>query len=173
MLKKFTQMPRYKRDRNITRIMGIDPGIRSIGYGVIERTGNGRLRMSENGVLVPPTAKPAYGNIAKRFKEKIKRWQPVLIGLERLRFAKNGKTAMGVAETIGVMKYVIEETGIPMREFAPTEVKLAVIGSGSAQKRDVSRMVGIILGLESAPASHHASDALAVAITAERFVGRG
>lgn len=170
MLKKFTPMPRYKIRRSVTRIMGIDPGFRSIGYGVIERTKNGRLKMAASGVLTESGDEPTYGKIAKRLKEKIKRWRPALIGLERLRFAKNEKTAMAVAETIGVMKYVIEEIGIPVKEFAPAEVKLAVTGYGNAGKKDVAGMVKVVLRMPNGFFSHHASDALAVAISAERFV---
>ncbi len=151
--------------------LGIDPGISSIGYGVIKSTG-GHLRMLDAGILEinsKNNKNQHYRKIARALSKLIKKWKPSTIGIETILFYKNARTAMTVAETIGVLKFVAEEMGIEIREFSPSQIKLSVTGCGKAPKSQILKMVAAILGLNSPPNSHHAADALAIALTAERY----
>jgi crossover junction endodeoxyribonuclease RuvC len=169
MLRKFTPMP-ASRNRNRRRIfIGIDPGSRAIGYGVIEEA-RGRLRFLEAGLLAPTKRDQHYRLVAAGMRKLILRWKPTAVGIEKLLFSRNARTAMGVAEMSGVLKFVMEEKGIAWREFSPPAVKMAVSGSGNAPKRLVGRMASAILGLPKPLEPHHAADAVAVALTLERHI---
>ena len=104
---------------------------------------------------------------AKREIDKlIKKHKPTIVGIERLYFAKNEKTAIAVAQARGVMLLAAEEAGLPVREYAPNEVKLGVTGYGLADKKAVLKMVRLILGAHDLRVIDDASDALALAIMA-------
>lgn len=183
MLKKFTPMPsspkKIRRGRARPRpvnsppkiFIGIDPGSNSVGYGVIA-THQGQVRLLDAGLLAPPKRDRHYRAIAEAMKLLVREWKPAAIGIEKLIFAKNTRTAFAVAEMIGVLKLVIEANDIPWREFSPTAVKMAVSGSGIAPKHIVERMVRAILGLSKEITPHHAADAIAVALTLERYERR-
>lgn len=147
--------------------IGIDPGSNSVGYGVIA-THQGQIRLLDAGLLASPKRDCHYHAIAEAMKLLLLRWKPSAIGIEKLIFSKNTRTAFAVAEMIGVLKLVMEASNIPWREFTPTAVKMAVSGSGIAPKHIVERMVRAILGLSKEVKSHHAADAIAVALTLER-----
>jgi crossover junction endodeoxyribonuclease RuvC len=166
-------MPRSLHRKNKRRIfIGIDPGIHSVGYGVIGER-NGRVSLLDAGLLAPPERNRRYRAVARALRNLIATWRPEAIGIEKIIFSKNARTAIAVAEMIGVLKLVTEDEGIAIREISPSAVKLAVAGSGNAPKQLIGKMVAAMLKLDAPPTPHHAADALAVALTAERHARFG
>jgi crossover junction endodeoxyribonuclease RuvC len=158
-------MPSSRHKQRI--FIGIDPGVRAIGYGVIKAKGS-NVSMLDAGLLLSPKKHHNYRDVTKTLKKLITTWRPEAIGMETILFSKNVRTAIAVAEMIGVLKLVLETSGIPFQEFSPSAVKLAIAGSGNASKAMLSKMVAAILKLDSPPTPHHAADALAIALTLER-----
>ena len=163
--KKSTRVPRSRNRRRV--FIGIDPGINSVGYGVIGER-HGRLDLLDAGLLAPPKRHQQYCEVAKALRNLIAIWQPEAIGIEKILFSKNVRTAIAVAEMIGVLKLVAEDQKVSVQEISPSAVKLAVTGSGNAPKEVIGKMVAAILKLDAPPTPHHAADALAIALTAER-----
>ena len=159
-------------------VLGIDPGTAALGYGLVEE-GPGRLRSVEFGCLVT-SPDLALGErlvqIHRCVADLIERHRPAIIGVERLFFSRNVQTAFAVGQARGVVLLAAAQARIPVREATPNEVKLAVAGSGSADKLQVQQMVAAILGLSSLPEPDDAADALAMAICVahrERPAGAG
>ncbi len=147
-------------------VLGIDPGTAALGYGLVEDA-RGGLRSVEFGCLVTSPDLPLGERLAEIHRcvtDLIERHRPVLVGVERLFFSRNVQTAFAVGQARGVVLLAAAQAGIPVREATPNEVKLAVAGSGSADKGQVQRMVAAILGLAVLPEPDDAADALAMAI---------
>ena len=147
-------------------VLGIDPGTAATGYGIVERSGS-RLRAIDYGCFetVPADDLPRrllYIHTAMR--ELIEEHRPALIGVERLFFNRNVQTAFAVGQARGVVLLAAAEAGVPVFEYGPHEVKMAVTGYGRAAKDQVQRMVQVVLGMPSLPRPDDAADALAVAI---------
>jgi len=159
-------------------ILGIDPGTAALGYGLIEQE-PGRLRAVDFGCLTTSADLPLGDRLAAIHAcvvHLIEQHRPVLIGVERLFFSRNVQTAFAVGQARGVILLAAAQHRIPVREATPNEVKLAVAGSGSADKLQVQRMVAAILGLAVLPQPDDAADALAMAICVahrERSVNPG
>lgn len=147
-------------------VLGIDPGTAATGYGVVEREG-AKLRAVDYGCLetLPTQELPArLLEIHRAVTELILTHKPVHLGVERLFFNKNVQTAFAVGQARGVVLLAAAEHGLPVFEYGPHEVKLAVTGYGRADKRQVQRMVQAVLGMTVLPRPDDAADALAVAI---------
>ena len=147
-------------------VLGIDPGTALTGYGIIERTG-GELRALDYGCLetLPKYALPQrLLEIHSGVIELIDAHKPRFLGVERLFFNRNVQTAFAVGQARGVVLLAAAERGIPVFEYGPHEVKLAVTGYGRAGKQQVQRMVQMVLGMPTLPRPDDAADALAVAI---------
>lgn len=148
------------------RIIGIDPGIAVTGYGVIERC-DGRLRALSHGVVCTDPGHPQPVRLAHLRAEiggLMERLRPEEAAVERLFFNANVRTAMAVGQASGVVLASLAEAGVEVSDYTPPQVKLAVVGSGTASKRQVQAMVTSLLGLDARPASPDAADALALAI---------
>jgi crossover junction endodeoxyribonuclease RuvC len=147
-------------------VMGIDPGVASTGFGVVQVAG-GKLSAVDGGVIEAAPNEPAEDRLA-RIHEAIagllSRHQPVALALEDVYFGKNVRSAIAVGQARGVALLAAGQRGVPCYDYTPQAVKMAVCGSGAAAKKQVQRMVGTLLGLPQPPKSDHASDALAVAI---------
>jgi crossover junction endodeoxyribonuclease RuvC len=145
-------------------VLGIDPGTKRIGYGLVQKRGL-HLTCLEAGILEVHALKPELVlQEAQRGLEKvIKKFKPDLLAIERLYFAKNKKTALAVAEARGVVLLSAAEFGLKIVEYAPNAVKLGVAGYGKADKKAVWKMVSLTLGL-TGNILDDASDALALAI---------
>lgn len=149
-------------------VLGIDPGTASLGWGLIEGSRSG-LRLIEAGCheTTPDQGLPERLLAIQRFVEAvIARGSPDIVAVERLFFSRNAQTAFAVGQARGVVLVAAAGAGVPVREATPNEVKLAVTGSGSADKEQVGRMVGVVLGLAEPPHPDDTADALAVAIWA-------
>lgn len=148
-------------------ILGIDPGTHRLGWGIISGTPTKPTYLLSGCLENPPHTTPAeylpiiYDTISTLIAE----YHPDVIGLESLLFQKNVNTAIPVAEARGILRLLAARANLPVLEFAPNTIKLTVAGSGSAKKPEVSRMVGLLLGLNPAGKRDDELDALAVALT--------
>ncbi len=147
------------------KVLGIDPGTAALGYGIVERQG-GRLREVDHGCLItsPDLSMPdRLLAIHSLVVELLELHQPDLMGVERLFFSRNVQTAMGVGQARGVVLLAAAQHGTPVREATPNEVKSAIAGYGAADKKQVQRMVQLVLGMSQLPRPDDAADALAIA----------
>jgi crossover junction endodeoxyribonuclease RuvC len=147
-------------------VLGIDPGTAATGYGLVERHGS-KLRLIDYGCFetVPADELPVrLRHIHQAVSELIAEHRPVVVGVERLFFNRNVQTAFAVGQARGVVLLAAAQAGVPVAEFGPHEVKMAVTGYGRAGKDQVQRMVQVVLGMSVLPRPDDAADALAVAI---------
>ena len=147
-------------------ILGIDPGVATIGFGVIraERQKNTLLRY---GVITTPPGIPLSSRllqISNDMEELIHTFHPDEMAVEELFFTKNITTGIAVAHGRGVLLYAAEKCGVPLYEYTPGQVKLAVTGYGKAEKRQVMDMTKRLLHLTALPRPDDAADALALAL---------
>ena len=145
--------------------LGFDPGTARLGYGVIESEPD--PRPIDFGVIMTDPALPMATRLVvihDAVTELIDRYQPGAVAVELLFFARNVTTAMTVGQARGVILLAAAQRGIAVAEYAPSEVKQAVVGYGKADKRQIQEMVRIMLGLDDLPRPDDAADALAVAI---------
>jgi crossover junction endodeoxyribonuclease RuvC len=148
------------------RILGLDPGSRHTGYGLIDRRG-GTLELVAQGRLSPPRGLAAAGRLAwlgEQLGELVAEWRPGVAVLERPFLGLNPRSLMVLAEARGALLAALAARQIEVREYSPAEVKSAVTGSGRADKGQVARMVALQLPAVPAAASADATDALAVAL---------
>gem|GEM_PF-198575 len=151
-------------------ILGLDPGVARLGYGVIESDGR-RDRCVTYGVLTTPKGElgPRFIVLRRELLALIAAHQPQRIVIEQLFFSKNVKTATAVGEARGVILLTCAESGLPTIEVSPQAVKQAVAGYGAADKQQVQRMVRTLLQLDAVPQPDDAADALAVALCGVRM----
>jgi crossover junction endodeoxyribonuclease RuvC len=147
-------------------VLGIDPGTASTGYGVVESRG-GRLTAVSGGVISTTPDEPLerrLGAIFNSLGELLDTHRPQAVAIEEIFFGRNVRTAFAVGQARGVVLSSAGLRGVPCFAYTPQAVKLAVCGAGGAQKEQVQRMVGALLGLDHPPEPDHAADALALAI---------
>lgn len=150
------------------RIIGVDPGLASSGWGVLEYAGQ-RTRYLAHGCIETLASQNHAERLLAIYNEihaALDVWRPDEAAVEVLFFARNAKSAIPVAESRGVLCMALAQAGLPVREFTPNEIKKAVSGVSTADKRQVQEMVRMILGLDDIPRPDHAADALAAAICA-------
>jgi len=148
------------------RVLGIDPGTAACGYGIVHESG-GRLKAIDHGWWQTPARRRPELRLKTIFDgvtELIEEYEPHAVSLEESFVGIDARTALSVGQARGVVLVAAASFGLECAEYAPSRVKQAVCGYGRAEKAQVQRMVMAILGLRSAPAPQHASDALAVAI---------
>ncbi len=151
------------------RVLGVDPGTAATGYGVLEGISGAseRARVLQFGVV----RTEADRSMAVRLTELhgaltrlIESCQPDVVAVEELFFARNVSTAMAVGQSRGVVLLVAGQAGLPVHEYQPRQVKLALTGYGNADKRQVQQMLVRLLGLSAIPEPDDAADALAIAL---------
>ena len=148
------------------RILGIDPGYATIGFGMVESSG-AQVRMVTYGAITTPAGLPLSRRlyqIGSDMEELIGKLRPDVISIEELFFNTNITTGIAVAHGRGVILYAAEKCGIPLYEYTPGQVKLAVTGYGKAEKRQVMDMTKRLLKLAKTPRPDDAADALALAL---------
>ncbi|HSF19836.1 MAG TPA: crossover junction endodeoxyribonuclease RuvC [Vicinamibacteria bacterium] len=148
------------------RILGIDPGSRVTGYGAIDSDGAAH-RLVEHGVIRTRSGlrfPEKLRVVHDRLVEVVERARPDQVVVEDLFYASNVKSALRLGHVRGVVILAAVVRGLPIAEYAPLEVKQAVVGYGRADKWQVQKMVATLLELEAPPEPHDAADALAVAI---------
>ena len=148
------------------RILGIDPGYATIGFGLIEAE-RGQAHMLRYGAITTPAGLPLSRRlyqISTDMEELISVLKPDVIAVEELFFNTNITTGIAVAHGRGVILLEIERAGIPVFEYTPMQVKQAVAGYGGADKRQVMLMTQRLLHMKDVPRPDDAADALAIAI---------
>jgi crossover junction endodeoxyribonuclease RuvC len=149
------------------RILGIDPGTATTGYGVVEEGSDG-FKMITYGCIT--TSKdlelPARLNeIAFDLSILISKFKPDYAAVEDIFFSKNTKTAISVAQARGVIMQKITEEQIPVTSYNPMQIKQAICSDGKAKKPQIQKMMQILLNLDEIPKPDDAADALAIAVT--------
>lgn len=148
------------------RVLGIDPGSETLGWGVVEGNGNkyslvdfGTVRSNPRDAFSKRLAK-----IYSEIEQLIDRTNPDALAIEEAFYSINVSVAMKLGQVRGVMLLLAEQRGLTIAEYAPRLIKKTVVGYGNAEKQQVGEMVRILLGLKAAPKPHDAADALAIAI---------
>jgi len=152
----------------MTLALGIDPGTATTGYGLVRLTRDGELVAVSYGIISTPkeSSPPArLEMLYKQLRALLKKYKPDTAAVEKLFFSRNVTTAIAVGQARGVVMLSLQQAGIESFEYTPKEVKQAVAGYGSADKRQVQEMVRALLQLDSIPKPDDAADALAIAIT--------
>lgn len=152
----------------MTLALGIDPGTATTGYGLVRLERDGELVAVQYGVILTPKDDSPSARLERIYndlRKLIKKHKPDSAAVEKLFFSRNVTTALAVGQARGVVLLALQQAGIEAFEYTPNEVKNAVAGYGSADKRQVQEMVRALLQLDSIPKPDDAADALAVAIT--------
>ena len=147
-------------------ILGIDPGIAIVGYGIVEYKNN-KFRVIDYGAITTPSTMDTTKRLERIYKGidiLIKNYNIDKVGVEELFFNKNVKTAITVAQARGVILLACSHNDKPIYEYTPLQVKQGVVGYGRAQKSQVQQMVTSMLNLKEIPKPDDVADALAVAI---------
>jgi crossover junction endodeoxyribonuclease RuvC len=147
-------------------ILGVDPGTRRLGWGVVTREGS-RLRHRGHGVIVLDAEAPLAERLAEietELSTVIREYGPETGSVESLFFNKDAQAAAKLGHARGVVLLCLARAGVAVAEYPPARVKRTVAGNGNADKRQVAEIVRVVLGLDGAP-ELDASDALALAIT--------
>ncbi len=146
------------------RILGIDPGSRTTGYGVIEMSGNKALHIASGALHLGAEALPQrLDEIFSAITQVAAEYQPETMAIERVFMHRNADSALKLGQARGAAICAATSSGLPVNEYSPREIKQAVVGKGSAAKEQVQHMVRALLGLRETPQSD-AADALAVAL---------
>ncbi len=147
------------------RVLGIDPGSRITGYGIVERQGN-RLVHIDNGAIFTDTSPDFAGRLKRIFdglSEVIAQYHPEQVAVENIFFSTNVQSALKLGQARGAAIVAAVHAGLPVAEYTALQVKQAVVGQGRAEKGQVQQMLKALLGLPEI-AQADASDALAVAV---------
>jgi crossover junction endodeoxyribonuclease RuvC len=146
--------------------MGIDPGLATLGYSLLEKNGN-KFKVIDYGTIRTPADMISFNRLKKihdELLELIEEYHPQQMAVEELFFNKNVKTAIKVGQARGVILLAGAQSNLSLGEYTPLQVKQGVVGYGRASKSQVQQMVKALLNLEKIPRPDDAADALAVAI---------
>ncbi len=152
------------------RILGIDPGIATIGFGIVDSVKQ-KNTLVQYGVITTPAGLPLANRlhqISQDMGDLIAQFKPDEMAVEELFFTNNITTGIAVAHGRGVILLEAERLGVPIFEYTPMQVKQAVVGYGKAEKRQVMDMTRRLLNMSQIPRPDDAADALAIAICHSR-----
>jgi crossover junction endodeoxyribonuclease RuvC len=147
-------------------VLGIDPGLTRTGYGVIASSGSSERAVAAGVISTEPSLPVTrrLAELATDLREVVAEHQPATAAIEQVFVNNNRRTAISVARASGVALLVLAEAGVEVAEYTPSAVKMALTGSGTADKEQMQRVIAMRLGLAAAPGSADAADALAVAL---------
>ena len=148
------------------RILGIDPGYGITGFGLIEAQ-RGATQLLRCGAITTPAGMDFSARleiIYEDMRSLLQEAKPEAVAIEELFFGHNVTTAIGVAQSRGVMLLAIRQAGIPVFQYKPMQVKQAVVGYGNATKHQVQDMTKRLLHLQAMPKPDDAADAIAIAL---------
>lgn len=151
-------------------ILGIDPGVATIGFGII-RAERGKNTLIQYGVITTPPGIPLSERLVQIYddmQQLIETFKPDEMAVEELFFSKNITTGISVAHGRGVILLAAEKLGVPVFEYTPMQVKQSVVGYGKAEKKQVMLMTQRLLNMKEIPRPDDAADALALAICHSR-----
>lgn len=165
-------MTRVPTAATALRVLGVDPGLAATGWAVLE-TGPVRPRVVASGTIRTSSADDRGARlllIARGLRDAVAAHAPGVAAVEQALVAKSAKSALALGEARGVAIVTAAAAGLAIHEYLPMHVKQAITGYGHAEKGQVERMVGLLVGLPEAPGSAHAADAIAIALC---HLGRG
>lgn len=148
------------------RVLGIDPGSETLGWGVVDGSGS-KYALVDFGTVKSNTKQPFSKrllNIYEGVAEVMATHSPDVLSVEDTFYAVNVGVALKLGQVRGLMLLLAEQRGLGIAEYAPRLIKQTVVGYGNAEKQQVGQMVKILLGLKEVPTPHDAADALAIAI---------
>lgn len=148
-------------------VIGIDPGTARTGYGLVETSTSGALKLVHYGVIATPSKKSLPDRLIQlheELQELLDSYKPDTAAVEQLFFQKNVSTALSVGQARGVVLLTLAASGLIVDEYSPQDVKTAVTGYGAADKTQMQKMVQTLLNMDRRPTPDDAADALAVAI---------
>ena len=156
----------------MTRIIGVDPGLASTGWGVVEFSGGKLHHLAHGSIETRPDEERGkrLQIIYQSFLEVLNTYRPVEAAMEKLYFGRNVSSAMTVAEARGVLMLALTVQGIPIEELTPNAIKKAVVGVTRVDKKQIQEMIRLILGLSELPQPVHAADALGAAVCAAHLL---
>jgi crossover junction endodeoxyribonuclease RuvC len=149
-----------------SRLLAIDPSLRCSGYAVLESDGRNHRALDYGIIRNVATLRPSSCLVAihTRVEELLVKWQPTALAIESVIYVQSHKTAIALGAARGCAILAAAQRGLPIHEYPPRSVKLAVVGNGAAQKNQVAFMVRALLKLTETP-SPDAADALAIGLT--------
>jgi len=148
------------------KVLGIDPGYGRCGYAVVERVGSKEILIVAGCIeTFPDEGDDRLKIIGQKIRTLIKKHEPSLVAIEKIYFTKNISTGIGVAEARGVVRFLARDAHIEILELGPAAIKIALTGSGNADKHMEGNMVTRLLSLKSPLTPDDAADAAAIAIT--------
>jgi crossover junction endodeoxyribonuclease RuvC len=148
----------------LTVILGIDPGSRITGFGVIQQTGDRIVCLGSGRIVLGASDMPArLQRIHDELAQIAERFRPAEAAIERVFMNRNADSALKLGQARGAAIVALGRTGIAIHEYSATQIKQAIVGRGHAQKPQVQHMIRVLLGLDHLPATDEA-DALAVAV---------
>ncbi|MDP3962810.1 MAG: crossover junction endodeoxyribonuclease RuvC [bacterium] len=157
------------------RILGIDPGYDRVGISIVEKVGKNKevLIFSE---CFQTSSKDSFytrlSQVGEKVSKIIKKYSPDSLAIESLFITKNQKTAMRVSEARGVIMYEAVKAGLPVFEYTPLQIKVAVTGHGSSDKAQIIKMIPLLIKLPDKKAHDDEYDAIAVALTCIAHEGK-
>lgn len=148
------------------RVLGVDPGTATLGYGLVSDTGRGPQAVAY-GVLTTSPLQPMPLRLRQLYqglRALIREHEPAEVAVEELFFARNARSAITVAQARGIVLLAAAESDLPVAEYKPNQVKQSVSNYGHGDKNQMQTMVQILLGLPERPRPNDAADALAIAL---------
>lgn len=149
------------------KILGIDPGTATIGYGIIKANfKKENLQIVKFGTINTSSETKTPQRLLQIYQQlnNLKKYKPMVLATEKLYFFKNKKTAIGVSQAKGVILFWAAKNKLPVYEFTPLQVKMGTVGYGRAKKTQIQKMIQKFLKLQTPPKPDDAADALALAI---------
>lgn len=174
MISPTKPLRRWRRNRPKLRVLGIDPGTRVMGYGVVESEGS-RLKHIDNGAIFTRPADPLHMRLKEIYDgigKVIDTYNPEAISVEDIFYSKNVKSALKLGHARGAGIVAAANMGLDVYEYSATAIKTAVVGYGRAEKSQIQHMVKVLLNLPEPPQAD-AADALAAAICHINTAGTG
>ncbi len=151
---------------NTRRIFGIDPGLASLGWAVVDHD-HGKVHLVACGCLTTAAGEPATDRLQylhDQLLALLRQHQPHEVSMEKLLFTKNVSSGIAVGQARGVATLAVAEAGLTLREFSPTAIKQSVTGDGRADKRQIYQMLKMLLKPQAIPTDDNAADAVAIAL---------
>lgn len=148
------------------RVLGIDPGSETLGWGVVEGSGT-RYSLCDFGTVRSSPRQPFSKRLLTAHagvEAVVETFRPDVLAIEEAFYSVNVNVALKLGQVRGVMLLLAEQRGLEVAEYAPRLIKKTIVGYGNAEKQQVGEMVRLLLGMKEAPAPHDAADALAIAI---------
>jgi len=148
------------------KVLGIDPGVATIGYGLIKKHKN-RIKLIDYGCIFTAAGEDFHkrlNSIYREIRKLVREYQPDVVACEEIFFYKNTKTALNVGHARGVIILALSKMGVEIVEYTPLHIKQIITGYGRAEKKEIQAEIKKILSLKDLPKPDDAADALAVAV---------